>query len=446
MDLERFIAALGPTEVVHRQSVEVRDVAYDTRAVTPGTLFFCVRGSRVDGHELAGEAASAGAVALVVERPLRLALPQLVVGDARRAMASAATLAFGDPSRELDVAAITGTNGKTTTAFLLAAILDAAGRQAGLLTNIQRRVGGRQVALGLNTPEAIDLQRLFREMLDGGDSACVMEATSIAQVQGRLEGTRFAVLVFTNLTQDHLDFHGTMDAYFEAKRALFEQADAAVVNVADEYGRRLARELPDAITFDARSDALDGIALRLRGSFNHANATGAALAARALGVGDDAVRNGLESVAGVPGRFETIDEGQDFAVVVDYAHTPDSLANVLGAARDLGPGRLVVVFGAGGDRDRAKRPLMGAVAVRRADRAILTSDNPRSEDPAAIAAEVAAGAPAALELALDTAREGDVVVIAGRGAEAYQELAAEKVPFDDREVAREVLRRVEAGG
>ncbi|MBV8395579.1 MAG: UDP-N-acetylmuramoyl-L-alanyl-D-glutamate--2,6-diaminopimelate ligase, partial [Actinobacteria bacterium] len=381
-------------------------------------------------------------------------LPQLVVGDTRAAMAPAATLFFGEPTATLSVAGVTGTNGKTTTAFLLHAILTAAGRQTGLLTNIERRVGGRAQPLGLNTPEAIDLQRLFRSMLDAGDTACVMEATSIAQAQGRLEGTRFAVLVFTNLTQDHLDFHGTMEHYFQAKRALFDQAERAVINVGDEYGRRLASELPDAVTFDVDSDVLDGIELRLRGRFNRANATGAVLAARALGIDDDAIRAGLESVAGVPGRFESIDEGQQFTVLVDYAHTPDSLTNVLSTARELVTGRLVVVFGAGGDRDRAKRPQMGAAVAALADLAILTTDNPRSEAPDAIAAEVAAGAPGTFEVELDrrtaieralaNAVEGDVVLIAGRGAETHQELADGKIPFDDRDVAREILRRVTA--
>jgi len=449
VNLERFIAALGPAEVVHRAPVDVTDLAYDSGAVRPGSLFFCVPGSRADGHELAPAAAGAGAAALVVERPVGVALPQLVVPSVRAAMAPAAALFFGDPTAELQVAGVTGTNGKTTTAFLLHAILEAAGRRAGLLTNIERRVGGEPRPTGLNTPEAIDLQRLFREMLDAGDSACVMEATSIAQAQGRLAGTRFAVLVFTNLTPDHLDFHGTMEAYYEAKRALFEQAAVAVVNVGDEYGRRLAAELPGAIPFGAEPDALDGATLRLRGAFNRLNATAAALAARALGVPGEAVRRGLESVRGVPGRFESIEEGQPFAVIVDYAHTPDALENVLRAARPLGR-RLVVVFGAGGDRDRTKRPLMGAVVARGADRAILTSDNPRSEDPEAIAAEVEGGAPgsfeveldrrAAIERALAGAGPGDVVVIAGRGAEPEQELAGRKLRFDDREVAREILR------
>jgi UDP-N-acetylmuramoyl-L-alanyl-D-glutamate--2,6-diaminopimelate ligase len=456
MNLERFIAALGPGEVVgggesEPGSVEISDLAYDTRAVRPGALFFCVRGRNADGHAFAATAVALGAAALVVDHSLDIGVPQLVVADVRSAMPVAARLFFGDPSRELEVAGVTGTNGKTTTAFLLRSIFEAAGWPSGLLTNIERCVGGEQRPTGLNTPEAIDLQRLLREMADAGDRACVLEATSEAGAQGRLEGTTFAVLVFTNLTQDHLNFHGTMEAYYMAKAALFAQADRAVVNVEGEWGKRLASELPDAITFDAASNALDGIELRLRGAFNRENAIGAALAAEALEVEPEAIKRGLESVAGVPGRFESIDAGQPFTVIVDYAHTPDSLANVISTARGLGEGRVTVVFGAGGDRDRGKRPLMGRVVAELSDRAILTSDNPRSEDPEAIAADVASGAlgpleqeldrRAAIELALSGAGPGDVVVIAGRGAEPEQELASRKVPFDDRAVVREVLSR-----
>jgi UDP-N-acetylmuramoyl-L-alanyl-D-glutamate--2,6-diaminopimelate ligase len=450
MDLERFIAALGAAEVVNGAPVEVTDLAYDTRSVTPGALFFCVRGAHADGHAFAATAAALGASALVVEHTVDVPLPQLVVGDSRLAMALAARVFFDDPTLEWNVVGVTGTNGKTTTAFLLHAVLEAVGQHAGLLTNIKRVVAGEERPVGLNTPEAIDLQRLFREMIDGGDAACVMEATSIAQAQGRLEGTWFAALVFTNLTQDHLDFHGTMEAYYEAKRALFERAYVPVINVGDEYGRRLADELSAAIPFDASSDVLNGIDLKLRGGFNRLNAIGAALAARALGVGDDAIKRGIESVHGVPGRFESIEEGQPFTVIVDYAHTPDSLENVIRVARELDSGRLAVVFGAGGDRDRSKRPLMGRVVAELADRAILTSDNPRSEDPEAIAAEVADGAlghfeieldrRTAIERALAEAQPGDIVVLAGRGAEPEQELASGKIPFDDREIARAILR------
>ncbi|HEY5294176.1 MAG TPA: UDP-N-acetylmuramoyl-L-alanyl-D-glutamate--2,6-diaminopimelate ligase [Gaiellaceae bacterium] len=442
MELNRLAEAMG---VPPGADVEISDLAHDTRTVTPGALFFCVPGAAVDGHDLAGNAIEAGAAALVVERPLPLPVPQLIVPSVRAAMPVAANAFFGEPSHELDVVAVTGTNGKTTTAFLLASILEAAVRRPALLTNIERRVGGVELATGLNTPEAIDLQRLFRAMLDAGDRSCAMEATSIASTKGRLDGTRFAVLVFTNLTQDHLDFHGTMDEYFAAKAALFAQADRAVINVGDEWGRALAAQLPHARTFTPL-DGLDGIDLRLRGSFNRANALGAVWAARELGIAEDAIRAGVAALAGVPGRFEAIDAGQPFTVIVDYAHTPDSLDNVLRAARELG-GRLTVVFGAGGDRDREKRPLMGTAAAA-ADRAIVTTDNPRSEDPAAIADQVSAGRfeivldrRQAIELALGEAQPGDVVVIAGKGSEPELELAGRRIPFDDRVVAREVLTR-----
>jgi UDP-N-acetylmuramoyl-L-alanyl-D-glutamate--2,6-diaminopimelate ligase len=446
MDLNRLAEAIGVAGVSGTTAppVEILDLAYDTRALTPGSLFFCIPGTRVDGHDLAGEAVAAGAVALVVERPVAVDVPQLTVPRVRAAMGPASVLFFGDPSRELEVAAVTGTNGKTTTAFLLRSILEEAGRKPALLTNIERRVGGEQQPIGLNTPESIDLQRLFRTMLEAGDRSCAMEATSIAGVKGRLAGTRFAVLVFTNLTQDHLDFHGTMEEYFAAKRALFEQADRAVINVGDEWGARLAVQLPGARTFTPDDDI--PFNLKLRGRFNRANALGAIWAARELGVDEDAIARGVEQLQGVPGRFESVEAGQPFAVIVDYAHTPDSLVNVLQAARGLGEGRLIVVFGAGGDRDREKRPLMGRAAAQNADRAIVTTDNPRTEDPAAIADQVAHGEleivldrRAAIETALADAQPGDVVVIAGKGADTEMELADRSVPFDDRAVARAAL-------
>jgi UDP-N-acetylmuramoyl-L-alanyl-D-glutamate--2,6-diaminopimelate ligase len=441
MNLQRLAAALGADG---QPSVEILDLAYDPGAVTPGSLFFCIPGSRVDGHDLVAEAVAAGAVALVVERPVEVDVPQVRVPSVRAAMGPASVLFFGDPSQALDVVAVTGTNGKTTTAFLLRSILDEAGRRPALLTNIERRIGGEQQPTGLNTPESIDLQRLFRAMLDAGDRSCVMEATSIAGVKGRLVGTHFAVLVFTNLTQDHLDFHGTMEEYYAAKRALFEQTERAVVNIGDAWGARLASELPGARTFTPDDDI--PFDLKLRGGFNRANALGAIWAARELGIGEEAIARGVEQLQGVPGRFESVEAGQPFTVIVDYAHTPDSLVNVLQAARGLGDGRVIVVFGAGGDRDREKRPLMGRAAAENADRAIVTTDNPRTEDPAAIADQVAHGKleivldrRAAIESAVAAARPGDVVVIAGKGADTEMELADRSVPFDDRAVARLVL-------
>jgi UDP-N-acetylmuramoyl-L-alanyl-D-glutamate--2,6-diaminopimelate ligase len=280
-----------------------------------------------------------------------------------------------------------------------------------------------------------------------------MEASSHASELHRLDCVRFAVLVFTNLSQDHLDFHGDMESYFQAKRRLFVDGVPAVINVGDEHGRRLAAELPDAVTFSAE-DGLDGIELKLRGRFNFENALGAAAAARVLGIGDDAIKRGIESVRGVPGRFESVDEGQPFTVIVDYAHKPDALEKVLRAAREIAHGRVLVVVGAGGDRDRGKRPLMGRIASELADVAIVTSDNPRSEDPQAIIDAIVAGTTNevavlpdradAIARAVELAREGDVVVIAGKGAEQGQQLADRTIPFDDRDAARDALRALGA--
>jgi len=480
MNLERVIAALAPTDVVQRAPVEISDLAYDTRAVGPGALFFCVPGERHDGHAFARDAVERGAVALVVERALELDVPQLVVPDARGAMAQAAVVFFADPTEELEVAGVTGTNGKTTTTFLLHSILASAGRRPGLLGTIESRVGGERRSAIRTTPEAIDLQRAFREMLDAGDRSCALEATSHGSELGRLDGVRFGALAFTNLGQDHLDFHGTVERYFEAKRRLFVSGDPppAAVNVGDEHGRRLAGELralghDQLLTFGLVDDAdihpgqlelgahgarlrAGGIDLRtsLRGRFNVENVLAAVAVGRLLGVEDEAIATGVEALDGVPGRFEAVDEGQPFAVVVDYSHKPEALENVLRTARELAPNRVICVFGCGGDRDRGKRPVMGRIAAELADVAIVTSDNPRSENPEAIIAEVLEGAGASLEAepdraeaierALGLAREGDIVVIAGKGHEQGQELADRTIPFDDREVARQMLRRLGA--
>jgi UDP-N-acetylmuramoyl-L-alanyl-D-glutamate--2,6-diaminopimelate ligase len=445
--------------------MDIADLAYDTREVRPGALFFCVPGERVDRHDLAGEAVELGAVALVVERPLELGVPQLVVESARAAMAPAADEFFGRPTEELVVAGVTGTNGKTTTAYLLHSILEAAGMRPGLIGTIESRVGGEARPAVRTTPEAIDLQRTFREMLDAGDRSVAMEATSHGSELGRLAGVRFEALAFTNLTQDHLDFHGSMEQYYDAKRRLFtehEPAAAAAVNVGDTWGRRLAEELrgldrAPVLTYGLTDDADVREApstTRLRGRFNQENTLAAIALARLLGVPEQAIEQGIAEAPSVPGRFETVDEGQRFTVVVDYAHTPDSLANVLRTARELTAGQLICVFGCGGDRDRGKRPEMGRIASELADIAVVTSDNPRSEDPHAIIDEILAGVSedvqvepdrrAAIAKAIEQAGDRDVVVIAGKGHEQGQEFADRKVPFDDREVARDALRRLGA--
>ena len=475
-----MIRALAPSDVVGLRPDSVIDLAYDTRAVTRGSLFFCVPGERVDGHDLAWEAVERGAVAVVVVRPLELGVPQLVVPDVRAAMAVAADVFFGEPTKELELAGVTGTNGKTTTAFLLRSVLEAAERRPGLVGTVEWIVGGERRPAPFTTPEAIDLQRLFREMVAAGDRSAAVEASSHGAAFRRLDRVRFDVLVFTNLSRDHLDLHGTMEDYFAAKRGLFTgaQPPPAAVNVGDEWGRRLASDLADAhraplVTFgleapaEVRPEGLEltpegarfraaGIEVRtpMRGRFNVENALGAVAAGLLLDLDEGAIAEGIERVEGVPGRFEVVDEGQPFGVVVDFAHTPESLATVLRAARELGDGRVIAVFGAGGDRDRQKRPLMGRVAAEGADIVIVTSDNPRSEDPLAIVEDVLQGTGLEVEIdpdrlsairrALDLADAGDVVVVAGKGHEQGQEIAGVVHPFDDRAVVRGLLAELRA--
>jgi UDP-N-acetylmuramoyl-L-alanyl-D-glutamate--2,6-diaminopimelate ligase len=463
MDLRELFGSGAP-------SVDVSALAYDNRAVQPGTVFFCVPGMTRDGHDFAPDAIARGAAALVVDHPLGLGVPEVVVHDVRASMAPAAARLAGDPTARLQVVGITGTNGKTTSAFLVRALLEAAGRRTGLLGTVSSVIGGDETPTIRTTPEAIDLQRTFREMLDAGDECCAMEVSSHALELHRADAIHWRVAVFTNLTQDHLDFHPDMESYFAAKRRLFEAGPrAAVINVDDPYGRRLAEDF-DAVTIAIDSDAdlraedvrfeltgstfaVDGLELRspLPGRFNVLNVLGAVAVARELGVDDATIARAVPQAGRVPGRFEPVDEGQSFAVLVDYAHTPDSLENVLRAARQLARARVVCVFGCGGDRDRGKRPEMGRIASELADVAIVTSDNPRSEDPEAIIAEVLAGMGpgavtevdrrAAIDQAVGLADAGDVVVIAGKGHEQGQEFeGGRKVPFDDVTVAREALR------
>ncbi|MFI4993229.1 MAG: UDP-N-acetylmuramoyl-L-alanyl-D-glutamate--2,6-diaminopimelate ligase [Solirubrobacterales bacterium] len=480
MRLDDLIAA---GEAGQATAVEITSLAYDSREVRPGGLFFCVRGFQSDGHDFAAQAVQNGAAALVAERPLGLGVPEVIVPSMRAVMGPIAARFYGDPTSQLRVVGITGTNGKTTTAFLVRALLEATGEQAGLLGTVKSIVGGEERPVQRTTPEAVDLQSDFRAMLAGGDRACVMEVSSHALELGRAEGTRFAAAIFTNLTQDHLDFHETMEDYFQAKRRLFSSApNVSVVNVADPYGRRLAQEIDGAVTFAVQDDAdysatdlrcdAGGCRFELRtpagrhdvmlpmpGRFNVANALGALASVHVLRGSIDTLIAALERGVRVPGRFEPVQAGQEFAVIVDYAHTPDSLENVLLAARDIARGRVICVFGAGGDRDRGKRPLMGEIAARLADVTIVTSDNPRSEAPEAIVAEIVASIvesegpigdrPAlqievdrhmAIERAIALAEVDDVVVIAGKGHEQGQEFEnGRKLPFDDITVAREIL-------
>src|SRR3954469_19513431 len=458
--------------------VVVTGLTFDNRLVAEGTLFFCVPGFTRDGHDFAPDAVARGAAGLVVQRPLGLGVPEVVVEDVRSAMALAAARFYGDPTATLGIAGITGTNGKTTTAFLTRALLEGAGLQCGLLGTVKSVVGGEERPVVRTTPEAFDLQRTFREMLDAGDVACAMKISLHAMELKRASEIHVAAAVFTNLTQDHLDFHPTMEDYFQAKRLLFasELTETRIVNADSDYGRRLIEEF-ECVTFaiardadyravDVRTDSTgcdftvespDGsFAARvpLPGRFNVLNALAAWAAARTLGAPASGLAASLRDAATAPGRFQPVDAGQPFDVIVDYAHKPDALEQVLLAARDMAKGRLIVVVGAGGDRDRGKRPIMGEIAARLADVALITSDNPRSEAPEAIIDEIVAGIPAAPHAeverdadrratifhAIELARPGDVVVIAGKGHEQGQEFAGgRKEPFDDTTVAREAI-------
>jgi len=447
--------------------LEISSVTHDTRFVTPGALFCCVAGARVDGHDLAVDAVAAGAAALLVERPLSAAVPQVLVPSVRQAMGPVAAALWGHPSRDLTVVGVTGTSGKTTTTHLLAAVLDAHGWGTAVLGTLS---GPR------TTPEAPELQAFLATERDRGRRAIAMEVSSHALAMGRVRATRFAVAVFTNLSHDHLDFHRDFDDYFQTKAELFtpNYSDVAVVNLDDERGRELAQRAlvptegyslldvdslvvgADRCSFRWRGVTVD---LPLGGRFNVSNALAAGAAAAQLGIPIATIATGLSQAQPVPGRFESIDEGQPFAVLVDYSHKPGALAGALEAARDVADGgRVVVVFGAGGDRDASKRPEMGAVAARLADRVLLTSDNPRGEDPHAIIDAIRSGIPAAMDViiepdraaaiarALAEATPGDVVLIAGKGHETVQIVGDRELPFDDRVVARQLLLDLRGSG
>jgi UDP-N-acetylmuramoyl-L-alanyl-D-glutamate--2,6-diaminopimelate ligase len=463
-------------KVVGDPATPLTGITHDSRLVAPGWLFVAVRGARTDGHHFVGRAVESGAAAVCVEEGPGVSVPAVVVPDTRRAMGPAAAAVYGDPADHLTLIGITGTNGKTTVVHLLESIADAAGLRPGLLGTVAARINGVEAAIERTTPEATDFQRLLRDMVDARVELAAVEVSSHALSLSRVDATLFSVAAFTNLTQDHLDFHGTMEEYYRAKASFFveDRAERAVIWMDDPAGRRLAAEtsLPvttvgagpghdvwaEDVRLDLRSSSFtlagDGSRLPTRlplaGDFNVANALIAAACAASAGIGWEPIVAGLEAVDQIPGRFEFVDVGGDAGVVVDYAHTPDGVAAVIRAARDIvGRGRIIVVVGAGGDRDKAKRPLMGAAAAE-ADVAIITSDNPRSEDPAAIIGDVltgAGGGPArivpeadrrsAIGVAITEAEAGDLVLILGKGHEQGQEFADGIVPFDDRLVARE---------
>jgi len=486
MRLEQLVQVVPGARLAQEPSraaaVSVDRVAARSGDSAPGAVFVCVRGVSADGHDFAQDAADRGASALVVEHVVPVAVPQIVVPDARLAIALIAGALEDNPGSVVRTVGVTGTNGKTTSAYLLQAILGSGASTCGLISTVEVVVGGRSEPATHTTPDPVMLQRLLARMRDAGDRACAMEVSSHALAQRRVAGIPFAAALFTNLSQDHLDYHPDMESYFQAKRSLFDRPAGdgpnppGAANVDDPYGARLVAELgalgygltvraeirpveyrQSAAGTWARIATPRGVlelTSHLRGDFNLLNVLGVVAVGELLTVPHDELASGIAGLAGVPGRLEPIVAGQAFQVLVDYAHTPDALANVLRTVRGLaGRHRVIVVFGCGGDRDRGKRPLMGYIAAHLADLAIVTSDNPRSEDPDTIIDEIVVDAGdarghlriepdrrAAIAEAIAVAEPGDVVLIAGKGHERGQEIAGRTLPFDDRDVARDILR------
>ena len=464
-------------------TVEISSLAYNSREVRPGTLFFAIHGEKADGHVYIPQALERGAAAVVSERaaPPELASRWIQVAAIRRFMTDAGRVFFNHPDQRLRLIGITGTNGKTTTTYLVESILGAAGILSGVFGTIEYRMGGKTITATNTTPDSLDLLSYFAELVKVGGEAAVMEVSSHSLAQERVWGFHFAVAVFTNLTQDHLDYHKDFEHYFQAKRRLFEgqgapPPDWAVINTDDPWGARLLElPYPNRLTYGLNGDAQVTpkqvasspkgteavittpagklqIVSPLLGRANLANILAAIATGVAMGIASTKIEEGIANLQAVPGRFEQIDEGQPFLVMVDYAHTDDALKNVLKTARELTRDRLIVLFGCGGERDRTKRPRMGEAAGGLADFVALTSDNPRSEDPLLIMAGALVGLQRtrkpyiaevdrgmAVRKALEEAREGDVVVLAGKGHETYQTLKDGKIAFDDRDVARKVL-------
>ncbi|ALS21365.1 UDP-N-acetylmuramoyl-L-alanyl-D-glutamate--2,6-diaminopimelate ligase [Paenibacillus naphthalenovorans] len=500
MQLKELASQLAVSRLVGDDRINITGLQTDSRKVNPGDLFICIPGFAVDGHDYAGKAVERGAVALVAEREMELGVPVLIVKDARYAMAVLANHYYGYPSRELKLIGITGTNGKTTTTYLLEKILSDQGFRTGLMGNIHVKIGSRYIPNAMtNTQEAVELQRILREMVNEGTDYCIMEASSHGLELGRVKGCRFRTGIFTNLTQDHLDFHHTMEQYKAAKGLLFSrlgnefsddpnQSRFAVLNADDpaskDYARLTAAQI---ITYgiedpsaDVRAEAIEisskgtrfkcvtfrgsaEVSMRLVGRFNVYNALAAIACALAEGIELARIADSLGRVDSVEGRMEIVNAGQEFLVLVDYAHTPDGLENALSTIRQFAEGKVYCVFGCGGDRDRAKRPLMGGVAAKYADYVFVTSDNPRTENPERILQDIVPGLRTAgydpgryelvadrreaIQKAVDRAAPGDCILIAGKGHETYQDIMGVKHPFDDRKVAKEaIMNRFRSSG
>ncbi|UVI32192.1 UDP-N-acetylmuramoyl-L-alanyl-D-glutamate--2,6-diaminopimelate ligase [Paenibacillus spongiae] len=494
MRLDQLAALLETAVVAGDGHKEITGIQTDSRKVSEGDLFICLVGHNMDGHDYAQEALKRGAKALVVQRKLDVDAPQIIVKDSRFAMAVMADEYFGHPSRSLKLIGITGTNGKTTTTYLIERILADAKHRPGVIGTVEMRYGGKTYPMSGTTPEALELQRYLAAMVAEGTDYCAMEVSSHALEQGRVKGCRYRTAVFTNLTQDHLDYHGTMERYAAAKGLLFgrlgndcgasqDERSYAVLNADDPASEAFARlTAAEVLTYGVKQEAdvrasdikitVHGtsfhvttfrgeadITLRMAGTFNVYNALAAITAALVENIPLEQIKQSLEAVPGVPGRVEAVHAGQPFAVIVDYAHTPDGLDNVLKAVKEIASGRIICVFGCGGDRDRTKRPIMGRIAAAYSDYVIVTSDNPRTEDPIRILADIEAGLQndgvpqeryelqpdrrLAIQKAVEMASHEDVVLIAGKGHETYQIIGSVTHDFDDREVAKEAIRSLE---
>ncbi|HIQ58417.1 MAG TPA: UDP-N-acetylmuramoyl-L-alanyl-D-glutamate--2,6-diaminopimelate ligase [Candidatus Merdivicinus intestinavium] len=460
---------------------EVRGMTCDSRQAGPGDVFVCIAGGTADGHSFAGKALEQGAAAVVCQRDLGLA-EQILVPDTRKAYSRMAANFYGNPSRRLRLIGVTGTKGKSTVTTLIKAVLTAAGKKVGLIGTIQNEIGDEAIPADKTTPDAMELEALYRKMADADCEYCVMEVSSHALDQNRIGDSHYEAAVFTNLSHEHLDYHKTMENYFEAKKKLFSICDTAVINVDDPYGRRLAescgcpvltfsmqeegaglrafdvRHHPDSVDFRFAYEGVEGkLAFAMPGDFSVRNALAAMGACLQLGVCLDTITGALRGVSGVRGRNEIIPTGRDFTVICDYAHSPDSIENILSALKQTVKGRLVALFGCGGDRDRTKRPLMGAAAAANADFVYVTSDNPRTEDPEAIIREILPGVEGhgtpyavvpdrreAIFRAIREAQPGDTIVLCGKGHEDYQVIGHEKRHFDEREVVAEALAALDA--
>jgi UDP-N-acetylmuramoyl-L-alanyl-D-glutamate--2,6-diaminopimelate ligase len=463
--------------IIGDENIEVNGLAYDSRRVKKGDLFFCISGFSTDGHNYAASAVENGAAALMVTRNLDLDVPQILVSDDRKAMADIACEFWGHPSRKLKTVGVTGTNGKTTTTYMCKSIAEKSGKKVGLIGTIVNMIGDRVLETERTTPEAPDLQRLIAEMADEGCDIVVMEVSSHSLDLKRVEGIRYNVGIFTNLTQDHLDYHKTFENYRDAKKILFENADNAVINMDDSYGGYMAEGIgakvyrcgiresadlsakdieitPAGASFDMAvlKDRIH-IDLKIPGLFSVYNSLSAAGAMTALGIPPHFIKEGLETLPSVSGRFEVLDTGnRGYTVILDYAHTPDSLENTLTTVNEFARGRIITVFGCGGDRDRTKRPIMGEIAGRLSNFSIITSDNPRTEIPSEIISQIEEGMKKtgsdyicienrreAIRYALENARKDDIIVLAGKGHETYQEINKVKYPFDEKIIVREIL-------